>query len=88
MRAICAAAMVAVATAVLTTPGMATNYPWCTTGASQEFGASSCGFATREQCMQSASGNGQFCDFNPFHDRKLPGPEHSKTRKPNTKPSR
>jgi hypothetical protein len=86
MRTIFAAAMVAAA--VWTAPAMATNYPWCTTGASQEFGASNCGFLTREQCLQSASGNGQFCDYNPFHDRKLPGPERPRTRKPSTKPSR
>ena len=69
-------------------PAAATNYPWCTTGASQEFGGRNCGFVTREQCMQAASGNGQFCDFNPFHDPRFSAPERSAPRKTNTKPSR
>ena len=27
------------------------NYPWCTSGAMQEYGAVNCGFSTFEQCL-------------------------------------
>ncbi|HWM48174.1 MAG TPA: DUF3551 domain-containing protein [Xanthobacteraceae bacterium] len=43
------------------------TYPWCTTGAAQEFGARNCGFVSFEQCLESARGNGQFCEQNPAY---------------------
>lgn len=64
----------------------ATIYPWCTSGASQEFGGRNCGFVSFEQCMDSARGNGQFCDENPFY--QAPRPQPAKTRrKQHTAPS-
>lgn len=42
-------------------------YPWCTSGAMQEYGAINCGFWTLEQCLQTARGNGQACGPNPFY---------------------
>ncbi|MGZ5828861.1 MAG: DUF3551 domain-containing protein [Xanthobacteraceae bacterium] len=44
------------------------NYPWCTSGAGNEFGAVNCGFSTFEQCLATASGNGQSCGPNPFYE--------------------
>ena len=44
------------------------NYPWCTSGAGQDFGANNCGFSTFEQCLASARGNGQSCGPNPFYE--------------------
>jgi hypothetical protein len=72
----------AVVMAVLATgPASATNYPWCTTGASQEFGGRNCGFVSFEQCMQSARGNGQFCERNPMLEEKPLTPPRVKPHK-------
>jgi hypothetical protein len=43
------------------------SYAWCTTGAGHEFGARNCGFTSFEQCMQTARGNGQMCEQNPWY---------------------
>ncbi len=43
------------------------NYPWCTSGAMQEYGAVNCGFSTFEQCLATARGNGQSCGPNPHY---------------------
>src|SRR5690242_15498912 len=43
------------------------DYPWCTSGAMQEYGAVNCGFSTLEQCLATARGNGQSCGPNPFY---------------------
>ena len=48
-------------------PAVEFNYPWCTSGAGNEFGAVNCGFSTFEQCLASARGNGQSCGQNPFY---------------------
>lgn len=44
------------------------DYPWCTSGAMQEYGAVNCGFSTFEQCLATARGNGQSCGPNPFYE--------------------
>src|SRR5262245_8275804 len=62
------AAMALLGAVVAASPASATNYPWCTTGAMQEFGARNCGFVSFEQCMDTARGNGQNCDRNPFYE--------------------
>jgi hypothetical protein len=64
----------------------ATIYPWCTSGASAEFGGRNCGFVTFEQCLVSARGNGQFCDQNPFYVGPKPAPKTE--RKQRSNPSR
>ncbi len=53
--------------AIRSVGGAEYNYPWCTSGASQEFGAVNCGFSTFEQCLATASGNGQSCGPNPHY---------------------
>jgi hypothetical protein len=45
------------------------TYPWCTSGAGQEYGSVNCGFSTFEQCLDSARGNGQSCGPNPFYEQ-------------------
>ncbi len=60
-------------------------YPWCTTGAAQEFGARNCGFVNFEQCLQSARGNGQNCERNPALEpasSQAVGPVRKARRKP------
>jgi hypothetical protein len=64
----------------------ATIYPWCTSGASSEFGGRNCGFVSFEQCMDAARGNGQFCDQNPFYNFPKPAPKIE--RKQRVNPSR
>ena len=64
----------------------ATVYPWCTTGASQEVGARNCGFVSFEQCLDSARGNGQNCEQNPFYQG--PRPAAKSQRKQPANPSR
>ena len=87
MRIVLAAAMTMMAL-VSESPAAAPIYPWCTTGASQEFGARNCGFVSFEQCMDTARGNGQFCDRNPFYEGPPPAPVSTKSRKQRTAPSR
>jgi hypothetical protein len=87
MRAMLAAAVVTIAM-VSESPAAAPLYPWCTTGASQEFGARNCGFVNFEQCMDTARGNGQFCDRNPFYEAPPPSVARTKPRKQRTSPSR
>jgi hypothetical protein len=85
MRAMLAAVAATLALVSLS-PAAAPVYPWCTTGASQEYGARNCGFVSFEQCMDSARGNGQHCDRNPFYEG--PPPVRTKSRKRRTDPSR
>jgi len=40
--------------------------PWCANYGGARGGASNCGFYTFEQCLAAKSGNGGFCDRNPF----------------------
>jgi hypothetical protein len=54
----------------------AMNYPWCTSGAGHEFGGVNCGFVSLEQCLETARGNGQSCNPNPFY---VPPPAATKS---------
>ena len=82
------AAMMLVGAAMAASPASgAPVYPWCTTGAGHDFGARNCGFVSFEQCMQTARGNGQNCERNPFYVDPPP-PAHTKSRKAGTQPSR
>jgi hypothetical protein len=42
--------------------------PWCASygGGNNGGGGTNCGFYTFEQCLAAKSGNGGFCDRNPF----------------------
>jgi hypothetical protein len=63
-------------------PAAAANYPWCTTGAGHDFGARNCGFVSFEHCMQTARGNGQFCERNPALEPVPPTPSRTKRKSP------
>jgi hypothetical protein len=39
-------------------------YPWCAYYGGDE-GTATCGFASLQQCMDTISGNGGYCDRNP-----------------------
>jgi hypothetical protein len=54
------------------------DYPWCTSGAGQEYGAVNCGFSTFEQCLATAAGNGQSCGPNPFYSPPVATKAHAK----------
>ena len=79
MRAMLAAAGILV---VGLGPAAAANYPWCTTGAGHDFGARNCGFVSFEQCLQTARGNGQFCERNPMLAPPSPTPSRTKRKSP------
>jgi hypothetical protein len=60
------AALLAAATAVHAQS--AYDHPWCAIyGASDGSGATSCYFATREQCLQTLSGIGGTCIRSPYY---------------------
>jgi hypothetical protein len=60
-------------------------YPWCVQygGGRDGIGATNCGFVSREQCMQTASGLGAMCMENPAYA----GPSSRPTEKRNHKHS-
>ena len=67
--------------ATLTTPAQAaTNYPWCVqyAGGHKGIGATSCGFVSLEQCMETARGVGNTCVENPAYIG--PGKQPTQTR--------
>ena len=59
----------------------AQNYPWCAYYSGGRFGGgggTNCGFTTFQQCLDTVSGIGGFCDRNTQY-QPPPGP-HSQTR--------
>jgi hypothetical protein len=44
----------------------AAPYPWCAHYAGRN-GGTNCGFVSFPQCMAAISGNGGYCDTNPFY---------------------
>ncbi len=59
----------AVAAAALAAPSSGRAdviYPWCAYYGGSDDGATNCYFATYQQCMDAISGNGGYCDRNPF----------------------
>ena len=87
LTALCLAAFAAVVPARSARAQTLIIYPWCTTGASAEFGARNCGFDTFEQCLASARGNGQSCEPNPNYQGPPATPKRA-ARKPQTSPAR
>ena len=53
-------------------PAQAQEYPWCAQYAGRGGGGRNCGFVNYRQCMASVSGNGGYCERNPFF--RGPGP--------------
>jgi hypothetical protein len=63
---LCAAALMSLAAFVPT--AQAEEYPWCAFyGGADLGGATNCGFVSFQQCMQTVSGIGGFCDRNNFY---------------------
>ena len=54
----------------------AQNYPWCAYYG--KYGGTNCGFTTFQQCLDTVSGIGGFCQLNNLY-RPPPGP-HQPTR--------
>ena len=52
------------ATAAISSPAAAQNYPWCAHYGGSEDGGTNCGFVTREQCLATVSGTGGSCELN------------------------
>jgi len=42
----------------------AQNYPWCAYYGGKEGGGTNCGFTTFQQCLDTVSGIGGFCNVN------------------------
>jgi hypothetical protein len=49
-------------------------YPWCATYGGRGFGAQTCGFVSFKQCLETARGNGGFCQANPWYTPYPPSP--------------
>ena len=62
----------------LGTRAEAQNYPWCAYYGSKEGGGTNCGFTTFQQCLDTVSGIGGFCNVNTQY-QPPPGP-HPPTR--------
>jgi len=52
------------AAGVLGTAAQAQNYPWCAHYGGREGGGQNCGFTTFQQCLDTISGMGGFCERN------------------------
>jgi hypothetical protein len=73
--------LVALAAAFAATPAAAQVYPWCAQY-SQEGGSTNCGFSSLQQCQWAISGNGGYCEQNPFYTapQSAPRPRQRKQR--------
>jgi Protein of unknown function (DUF3551) len=60
-------------------PAAAQNYPWCAyySGGRHGGGGTNCGFTTFQQCLDTVSGIGGFCQRNTQY-QPPPGPHSSK----------
>jgi Protein of unknown function (DUF3551) len=56
-------------------PAQAQNYPWCAYY-NGKFGGTNCGFTTFQQCLDTVSGIGGFCQQNNLY-QPPPGPHPS-----------
>ena len=56
-------------------PAEAQNYPWCAYY-NGKFGGTNCGFTTFQQCLDTVSGIGGFCQLNNLY-QPPPGPHPS-----------
>jgi hypothetical protein len=60
-------ALTALAMLAFASPAAAIEYPWCAQYSGEDGGGRNCGFATIEQCMDTISGMGGFCEPNLFY---------------------
>jgi hypothetical protein len=58
--------LLAMTAAFAVTPAAAQVYPWCAHYGFRD-GGTNCGFSTLQQCQWAISGNGGFCQANPFY---------------------
>ena len=77
MRFVLLALSVIAATTVSNTPTKAQNYPWCAYY-NGRFGGTNCGFTTFQQCLDTVSGIGGFCQLNNLY--QPPAGPHPYTR--------
>jgi len=64
MRALSLVLGILVVTAGIVTCAQAQNYPWCGQYGGAGGGATNCGFASFEQCLETLRGKGGFCSQN------------------------
>ncbi len=75
MRAVLLILSILIAAAGIGTRAEAQNYPWCAhySGGSMG-GAMNCGFTTFQQCLDTVSGIGGFCEKNDWYKPTVPAP--------------
>lgn len=82
--ALAALLALAAGTAMTPAPAQADPYHWCANYGGGRGGSSNCYFVTLGQCRAAISGNGGFCDPNPFYDGRpvdsAGGPARSRRR--------
>jgi hypothetical protein len=71
---------VVIATTAIGTHAGAQNYPWCAhySGGSMG-GAMNCGFITFQQCLDTVSGIGGFCEKNDWYKPPVAAPSRHKS---------
>jgi hypothetical protein len=82
MRTMFATALAALAIAAATDTAQADPYGWCALyGGAGRGGGTNCYFVTLGQCQAAISGNGGFCQPNPFYTGgAVGGPRRAKKR--------
>ena len=75
MRAVLLILSILIVAAGIGTRAEAQNYPWCAhySGGSMG-GAMNCGFTTFQQCLDTVSGIGGFCERNDWYKPPVPAP--------------
>lgn len=65
MKALICGVLICVSGAAVSPRAEAQNYPWCAYyGMGEDGGGTNCGFSTYQQCMETLSGMGGFCNRN------------------------
>jgi len=66
--------------AAMSTRAEAQNYPWCAQYSGGGMGgAMNCGFTTFQQCLDTVSGIGGFCERNNWYRPPVAGPARHKS---------
>ena len=75
MRAVLLILSILIAAAGISTRAEAQNYPWCAHYSGGNMGgAMNCGFTTFQQCLDTVSGIGGFCERNDWYKPPVPAP--------------
>ena len=73
MRAVLPVLSILIAAVGLSTRADAQNYPWCAHYSGGGMGgAMNCGFTTFQQCLDTVSGIGGFCEKNDWYKPPVP----------------